>query len=46
MTRPEFSFEVCYTTTVANFATISDIKLNKVIKQMKSEKMVYKVSKH
>ena len=39
MTRPEFSFEVCYTITVVNCATISDIiKLNEVLKQMKSEK--------
>ena len=38
MTRPEFSFEVCYASTVVNSATISDIiKLNKVLKQMKSE---------
>ena len=39
MTRPEFCFEVCYASTVVNSATISDIiKLNKVVKQMKSEK--------
>ena len=38
MTRPEFCFEVCYASTIVNSATISDIiKLNKVLKKMKSE---------
>ena len=35
----EFSFEVCYT-CIVNFATISDIiKQDKILKQMKSEKL-------
>ena len=39
MTKPEFSFEVCYASVIVNSATISDItKLNKVLKHIKSEK--------
>ena len=39
MRKPEFSFEVCYTSKIVNSATISDItKLNKVLKHIKSEK--------
>ena len=43
MTKPEFSFEVCYASTIVNSATISDItKLNKVLKHSKSEKSYIK----
>ena len=43
MTKPEFSFEVCYTSTIVNSATISHIiKLNKVFQHIKSEKLYIK----
>ena len=43
MTKPEFSFEVCYASTIVNSATISDITmLNKVLKHIKSEKSYIK----
>ena len=43
MTKPEFSFEVCYASTIVNSATISDITmLNKVLKDIKSEKSYIK----
>ena len=39
ITKPEFSFEVCYASTIVNSATVFDInKLNKVLKHIKSEK--------
>ena len=44
MTKLEFSFEVCYTSTTVNSATISGIiKLNKVLEHVKSEKPYIKV---
>ena len=43
MTKPEFSFEVCYASTIVNSATISDIiKLNKILMHNKSEKTYIK----
>ena len=39
MTDSEFSFEMCYASTIVNFATISDLtKLRKVLKYIKFEK--------
>ena len=45
MTKPEFSFEMCYANTIVNSVTIPDItKLNKVLKHIKSEKSYIKFS--
>ena len=43
MRKPEFSFELCYASTIVNSPTIFDItKLNKVFKHIKSEKSYIK----
>ena len=43
MVKLEFSFEVCYASTIVNSGTIFDIiNLNKVIKYIKSEKLYIK----
>ena len=44
MTKPEFSFKVCYANAIVNSETISDItKLKKVLKHIKSKESYIKL---